>query len=141
MTLTASHDLTPRGQSPCACREAICTEAGRSRQCPEKQIWAGQARVQNRNPAVNAAEKSDTPIVPKKPLNKGQPAEVVEGRGVTKGNAGESPVGRTQSRETTSMGLKGIREAAKRDKGMKFTALLLHHITPELLADSFYELK
>ena len=40
----------------------------------------GAGKVQNRNPDVNAAEKSDTPIVPKKPPNKGQPAEVVEGR-------------------------------------------------------------
>lgn len=29
------------------------------------------------------------------------------------------------------MGLEGVREAARRDKGMHFTALL-HHITPQL---------
>jgi hypothetical protein len=41
-----------------------------------------------RNPGIRAAEKSDTPKVPKKPSNKGIfPAEMVEGRGVAKGNA------------------------------------------------------
>jgi group II intron reverse transcriptase/maturase len=38
------------------------------------------------------------------------------------------------------MGLWGVREAAKRDKKMRFTALL-HHITPEMLQDSYFELK
>ena len=38
------------------------------------------------------------------------------------------------------MGLLGIREAAKRDKTMRFTALL-HHVCPELLRASFFELK
>jgi hypothetical protein len=38
------------------------------------------------------------------------------------------------------MGLEGVREAARRNKGMQFTALL-HHITPQLLAQSFYILR
>ena len=80
------------------------------------------------------------PIVPKKPPNKGQPAEAVEGRGVAKGNAGEAPADRTQSRGSASTGLEGIREAARRDGRMKFTALL-HHVTPSLLVESFYDLK
>lgn len=100
----------------------------------------GVGKVIDCNPTINAVEKSDTPIVPKKPPNKGKPAEAVEGRGVTKGNAGESPAGRTQCRETASKGLEGIREAARRDRRMKFTALL-HHITPSLLIESFYDLK
>lgn len=91
--------------------------------------------------AIDAVEKSDTPIVPKKLPNKGgNPAEAMEGRGVAKGNAFDSPAGRTPSRETASTGLEGIREAAKKDGRMKFTALL-HHITPALLVDSFYDLK
>ena len=101
---------------------------------------AGGAGKGNRNPAINAAEKSDTPIVPEKPPNKGKPAEAVEGRGVAKGNAGETPTGRIQSREPVSMGLEGIREAARKDKRQRFTALL-HHITPSLLVESFYDLK
>lgn len=46
--------------------------------------------------AVDAVEKSDTPVVPKKLPNKGgNPAEAMEGRGVAKGNAFDSPAGRT----------------------------------------------
>jgi len=38
------------------------------------------------------------------------------------------------------MGLDGVREAARRSRDVRFTALM-HHITPELLADSFRHLK
>lgn len=65
--------------------------------------------------ATHAVEKSDMPILSKKQPNKGQPAEAVEGRGVAEGNAFDSPADRTQSRETASMGLEGIQEAAKKD--------------------------
>ena len=100
----------------------------------------GAGKVKDRNPAIDVAENSDTPIVPKKPPNEGQPEEAVEGRGVAEGNAGEAPAGRTQSREPASTGLEGIRKAAKRDGRMRFTSLL-HHITPSLLVESFYDLK
>lgn len=110
-------------------------------------ILSGGAEKGDRNPAIYADEKSDAPIVPEKPPNKGKahalegadPAEAVEGRGAAKGNAGETPAGRTPSRETASKGLEGIRETAKRDRRVKFTALL-HHITPSLLVESFYDL-
>jgi RNA-directed DNA polymerase len=36
-------------------------------------------------------------------------------------------------------GLERVRETAKRDRRLKFTALL-HHITPALLVESFYDL-
>jgi RNA-directed DNA polymerase len=99
-------------------------------------------KVNDRKPASYADEKSDTPIVPMKPPNNGEsPAEAVEGRGVAKGNACESPASRTQSRaHDASMGLAGIREAAKQDRNLRFTALL-HHITPALLVESFYALR
>lgn len=103
-------------------------------------LAGGTGKVEDRNPVVDAVEKSDTPIVPGKPPNQGTPAEAVEGRGVAKGNAGEVTTCRTQSREQVSSGLEGIREAARRDRRMKFTALL-HHITPSLLVESFYDLK
>ncbi len=100
----------------------------------------GAGKVHNHNPAIDAVEKSDTPIVLKKPPNKGQPAEGVEGRGVAKGNAGETPASRTPSRELASKGLEGVREAARRKRKEKFTALL-HHVTPSLLVESFYDLR
>ena len=47
---------------------------------------------------------------------------------------------RAQDRGTASMGLRGVREAAQRDKGLRFTTLL-HHVNEGLLLDSFYLLK
>ena len=79
---------------------------------PEGARSGGVGKVKDRTPAINAVEKSDTPIVPKKPPNNGRPAEAVEGRGVAKGNAGETLAGRTRSRAIASTGLAGIREAA-----------------------------
>jgi len=73
--------------------------------------------------------------------NKGVPAsaEAEEGRALTKRNANKEAAARTQSRDTASYGLEGVRERAKTDESCQFTALL-HHITPELLKRSFYEL-
>lgn len=107
---------------------------------PSAARLGGTEKVTDRNSVIDAAEKSDTPIVPKRPPNKGKPAEAVEERGVAKGNAEEPPACRTQRRESASMGLDGVREAARKDKRMKFTALL-HHVTPSLLVESFYDLK
>ena len=74
----------------------------------------GGAGKGNRNPAIHADEKSDIPIVPKKCRTKGAccPAEVMEGRGIAEGNAEGNPACRTQSRESASKGLEGIRERA-----------------------------
>jgi len=41
---------------------------------------------------------------------------------------------------TASKGLQGVREAAQRDKGLRFTTLL-HHVNEKRLLDSFYLLK
>lgn len=57
---------------------------------PEKSS-GGAGKVHNHKPAINAGEESDASIVPKKPPNKGKPAEAVEGRGAAKGNVGEDP--------------------------------------------------
>jgi RNA-directed DNA polymerase len=106
-------------------------------------VWPDRAgKVHDRNPAIDAGEKSDTPILPRKLPNKGDdPAEVMEGRGVTKGNADEDPAPRTQSRDiSASTGLEGVREAARRNRKSRFTALL-HHVTPSLLVESFYALR
>jgi len=109
---------------------------------PVSEGAGGAGKASGRNPAIHAGEKSDTPPVPKKPPNKGAyPAEAVEGRGVAKGNTDKIPVLRTQSRiSCVSMGLEGVRQAARRDRRLRFTALL-HHITPSLLEASFYALQ
>jgi RNA-directed DNA polymerase len=100
---------------------------------------SGGAGKGNRNPAIAAGEKSDAPVVPEKLPNKGKPAEVVEERGAAEGKAREEPARRTQSRERASKGLEGLREAARRDRRARFTALL-HHVTPQLLEQSFHAL-
>ena len=94
---------------------------------------------------LTAGEKSDACIVPANASNEGggrepAPEERREGRRAAKSNAGQSPAPRTQSRTGASMGLNGVREAALRNKRARFTALM-HHITPELLTDSFRRLK
>jgi RNA-directed DNA polymerase len=59
---------------------------------------------------------------------------------VTKENIVESNTRPTQSGERVSQGLQGVRERARKSKQERFTALL-HHVTPELLWDSFHALK
>src|SRR5580700_5600568 len=67
-------------------------------------------------------------------------AEEPEGRRWIKENAMNEHTDRAQDREPASQGLRGVREAAHRDKGLRFTTLL-HHVNEQLLLDSFYLLK
>lgn len=92
--------------------------------------------------SAHADEKSDKGIVPKKQSNKeGSPlAETVEGRPLPKGNSHQSTVVRTPSRAATSDGLLAMRRAARRGKDVQFTALL-HHVTTDLLKQSYLALK
>ncbi len=101
---------------------------------------SGKARCHN--PEQPTVEKSDAFVVPGKPSNKGiRPAEMVEGRNAAKGNAEQVPAPRTQSRTScASTGLESVRQAARRNRRLQFTALL-HHITPQLLVESFYNLQ
>jgi len=87
--------------------------------------------------------ESDSFIVPEKQANNdGVPpsAELVEGRELTEENDQRSLLDRTQRRAPRSRGLLGVREAARRDRTMRFNNLL-HHVTPELLEASFFDLK
>ena len=59
---------------------------------------------------------------------------------VTKKNMEQPNLYRTQSRESRPSGLEHVRQAAKKDGKMQFTALL-HHVTIELLRDSYRSLK
>ena len=91
---------------------------------------------------MHAAGESHDCVVPAKAPNKGLQgtAEGLEGRRSIKENTGRANPSRTQSWEIGSRGLTGVREAAKRNKGLQFTALL-HHVTEGRLRDSFYALK
>ena len=81
-------------------------------------------------------------VVPTKQPNKSgkPPAEAVEGRPLTKENMDQPNQHRTRRRASWSSGLGRVREAAKKDRKIRFTALL-HHVTVDLLRDSFYALK
>jgi RNA-directed DNA polymerase len=57
-----------------------------------------------------------------------------------KKNAGQPNMCPTQSGARVSQGLVGVRKAARENKETKFTALL-HHLTIDLLRESFYSLK
>jgi RNA-directed DNA polymerase len=80
--------------------------------------------------------KSDRRVVPTKPPNNGaalppvvgqRAAEVVEGRRLAKGNPHQRTMFRTLRRVDMSPELERIRQAAHRDRKMRFTALF-HHV-------------
>jgi|SRR5580700_9166087 RNA-directed DNA polymerase len=78
---------------------------------------------------TNGAGKSDRPAVPEKsPKNTEQPAaEGMEGRGLAKGGLSQQNASRTPSRGHALSALERVRQAASKDKKLRFTALL-HHI-------------
>ena len=92
---------------------------------------------------MNERGKSDRPVVPVKSLNKaGQPAaEGMEGRGLTKGNSQQQNASRTQCRSNAPSALERIRQAASKDKEMRFTALFHHIYAPAALRTAYLCLK
>lgn len=80
---------------------------------------------------MNGSGKSYDPIRPEKPPNKGggapAPAEGVEERGSAQGNLAQHDRRRTQCRESLGNALDRVRQAAARDKKLRFTALW-HHV-------------
>ena len=91
---------------------------------------------------VHGGGESYCGIVPSKQPNESQggPQEAVEGRPWTEENMVQSNSCRTQSRESGSSGLDRVREAAKRDGKLRFTALL-HHVNVEQLRSSYSSLQ
>ena len=76
---------------------------------------------------MNGPGKSDRPAVPEKSPNKAvqSAAEGMEGRGLAKGNLQQQNASRTPSRTDAPSALERVRQAAKKDKQLRFT---LHHI-------------
>ena len=87
--------------------------------------------------------KSDNSIVPVKSANKGLcgSAEQMEERELAKGNSDWETRSRTQRREDLQSDLMRVREAAQRDRDMKFTALLHHVYSIDRLREAYYQLK
>jgi group II intron reverse transcriptase/maturase len=88
---------------------------------------------------MNDRGKSDGPVVPAKLSNKPAVvagAEVVEGRGPAKGNAAcETRPGRSAGQGVSS-DLDRVRQVAREDKDVRFTALL-HHVTVDRMREAY----
>ena len=87
--------------------------------------------------------KSDTCGVPKKSSNNagGPAAEGMEGRQVAKGNSQEQTMLRTQGRDRMQRALLRVRQAATKDKTLRFTALLHHIYSTDTLREAYFGLR
>lgn len=135
VTPTESKTTRTVGNFPHGSRETPGTSVSREADRSEK--------ARGRHADMHVLGESDSSIVPEKLTNNDSvplSAEPVEGRGLTKENTAQLLLGRTQRRVSRSRGLLGVREAAQRDKTMRFNNLL-NHVTPELLTASFFDLK
>ena len=93
----------------------------------------------SRTADMYVAEESDYAVVPTNQPNKQERswAEVGEERAQTKENTAQSNTSPTASGKRVSQGLDGMRRGANERRQEKFTALL-HHLSVDLLRDSFY---
>src|SRR5438094_7054548 len=87
--------------------------------------------------------KSDSSIVRTKPPNEAEPEakEAVDGRGLAKGNLLKRNMSRTQGRPGMPSALERIRQATRRDKRQRFTALLHHVYDVERLRAAYFALR
>jgi RNA-directed DNA polymerase len=98
---------------------------------------------------MNGSRKSDRPIVATKPANKGGSAvetedtmaERVERRGLAKGNSPRQNTNRALDREVVQSAQRRIREAAVKDKRVRFTSLMHHIYNLSQLREAYYDLK
>ena len=86
--------------------------------------------------------KSDDLVVPAKPSNNAQggAAEAVEGRGSPKGNATSKTRSGLSAGQSASSGLDRVRRVARKDKDVRFTALL-HHVDVDRLRAAYLALR
>src|SRR5579863_56162 len=91
---------------------------------------------------MNGGGESYSGVIPAKQPNESQGGrkEVVEERPLTKENMEEPNSCRTPGRESEPSGLDRVRQAAKKDRKARFTALL-HHVDIHLLRSSYFSLK
>ena len=89
--------------------------------------------------------KSDSPIVPEKPPNKGRgaprPAEAVEERGLAKGNPVRHDRDRAQDRVALQSALDRVRQAASNDRELRFTTLWHHVYDIRRLREAYFSMK
>src|ERR1017187_6933645 len=99
-------------------------------------------KANSRTADRHVSEESDRAVVPVNLSNKeGQAsAEIGEGRARAKENIVPPHTRPTQSGKRVSQGWSGVRQAARERRQERFTALL-HHVSVDLLRDSFYALQ
>src|SRR5450755_1272071 len=85
---------------------------------------------------MNDRGKSDSPVVPAKPPNKTSVAEVVEGRGLAKGNTASKTRPGHRAGQGAPNALDRVRQVARQDKEAQFTALL-HHVDLDRLRAAY----
>src|ERR1700726_1270097 len=109
---------------------------------PSASCEGRSVKASSRTTDMHTLEKSDCAVLPVNRPNKGGqlPAEAGEGRAQMKENIDQPHMLLTQSGKGMSQGLDGVRKAARERKQERFTSLL-HHLSVELLRDSFYALQ
>jgi RNA-directed DNA polymerase len=136
---------TPRSLRPLSMHGNSCArEPGDPRlpQCRQRRTGPNLEKAMSRTSGHARRWGVGRSIVPKKRANKaGIGGGVRGGKGTDQGKRSTAS-DRVPDPEPDQRGsgLQGVREAAKRDKKMRFTALL-HHVTVDLLRVSYYELK
>ena len=92
---------------------------------------------------TNGPGRSDRSTVPGKSLNNaGQPAaEGMEGRGLAKGNLPQQNASRTPSRNDAPSALERVRQAAGKDKTLRFTKRFHYIYNLESLRMAYFSLK
>jgi group II intron reverse transcriptase/maturase len=99
---------------------------------------------------MNGSRKSDRPVVATKPANKDgaamnnaavTTAEQVEQRGLAKGKPPRQNTDRALDRIAVQTALRRIRQAAVKDKKVRFTSLMHHIYEWSMLREAYYGLK
>jgi len=91
---------------------------------------------------MNERGKSDSPIVPANPSNKAASAaaEVGEERGLAKGNTASTTRPGRSAGSGVSSGLDRVRQVAREDRKVRFTALL-HHVDLACLRAAYWAIR
>jgi len=99
---------------------------------------------------MNGPRKSDSSVRATKPANKvgageqyaaAKRAEWVEQRGLAEGKTPRQNASRAQDREIVQSALRRIRQAAVKDKQVRFTSLMHHICNLSMLREAYYGLK
>src|SRR5262249_26524507 len=133
----------PAGRDPVHLRNHRAREPGDPASVYRGGYDRPRREAERHTPMTNGRGKADRVVVPEKPSNKAErlAAEAVEGRDLAKGNSLEHNALRTQSRNGAPSALERIRQAARKEKKQRFTALLHHVYDVERLRRAYLALR